>query len=77
LNGTFVLQINTRDTASAGVPANTARISVDNARFTIGGFSLTGSISIGFVGGLFRIDIPSGDPLRVRVFDLLLRPTRE
>jgi hypothetical protein len=65
LNGTFTLQINTTNRTIFGVPRQTFLVKVTNARLTVVGVTLSGSLSIGVVGGQFNMTIPDSDPLTV------------
>ncbi len=70
LKGSFGLEINTSNRTLLGVDRNTCRVYVSNANVTILGFTLSGSISIGFRNGKFEINIPISDPLRINLFGL-------
>ena len=64
ISGKFELQINTaRWTSHYNIPANTFKISVANVKVNILGFRLSGSVSVNYSGGVFRINVPTWNPL--------------
>jgi hypothetical protein len=69
--GKFELQINTaRWTSHYNIPANTFNISVANVKVNILGFSLSGSVSIKYTGGVFRINVPKWNPLTFNILGI-------
>ncbi|UCE37498.1 MAG: hypothetical protein JSW00_18920 [Thermoplasmata archaeon] len=69
--GKFELQINTAIwTYHYGVPPSTFKISVANVKINILGFSLSGSVSIKYTNNIFRIDVPTWDPLTFKILGI-------
>ena len=57
ISGTFTLQLNSRNTMTAGVTGHTFRVRVTGASVTISAFTLSGSADFAIVSGKFRADV--------------------
>jgi hypothetical protein len=71
ISGKFELQINTaRWTYHYSIPPNTFKISVANVKVNILGFSLSGSVSVTYSNGVFRIDVPTDNALKFKILSI-------
>ncbi|MCI0496893.1 MAG: M10 family metallopeptidase C-terminal domain-containing protein, partial [Thermoplasmata archaeon] len=71
IQGQFTLQFNTcRWTWREGVRYSYFQISVANAKINILGFVLSGTVNISYNSGIFRIDVPSSDPLTFKILSI-------
>jgi hypothetical protein len=71
LNGTFTLELNTSAHTVFNIQPYTARVSIEQARLTIIGITLSGTVRIGVTNGQFAIDVPSSDPLTLDFFGIV------
>lgn len=71
VQGNQMLELNTTQRQVLSVPRQTARICISNARVSLAGLTLSGSLCIGIVEGGFEISVPASDPLMVDIAGVL------
>lgn len=72
LEGSFRLEINTRDVATLSIPANTVQVRISNLKLKVLGLTATGTVILtGLSATDFRIDIPSTSKLSVSIYGLV------